>query len=57
MVAFANSLGGTLLIGVDDKGVIIGADTSNRAKSPRFRTPAVILSLHSMLRLKPWIMS
>jgi ATP-dependent DNA helicase RecG len=33
MVAFANSLGGTLLIGVDDKGVVIGADTSNRAKA------------------------
>ena len=33
MVAFANSLGGTLLIGVDDKGVIIGADTSNRANA------------------------
>jgi ATP-dependent DNA helicase RecG len=31
--AFANSLGGTLLIGVDDHGVIVGIDNINKAKA------------------------
>lgn len=29
VVAFANSMGGIILIGVDDNGSIIGTDTSN----------------------------
>jgi len=31
--AFANSLGGTLLIGVDDKGTIVGVEHINKAKA------------------------
>jgi ATP-dependent DNA helicase RecG len=33
MVAFANSLGGTLLVGIDDSGKVIGVEHANRAKA------------------------
>ena len=33
IVAFANSSGGTVLLGVDDAGEVVGVDTSNRVRS------------------------
>ena len=33
LVAFANSMGGIILIGVDDDGNIIGTDTSNNQRA------------------------
>jgi ATP-dependent DNA helicase RecG len=33
IAAFANSIGGTLLIGVDDKGTVVGVERINRAKA------------------------
>ena len=33
IVAFANSAGGTVLLGVDDAGEVVGVDTSNRTRS------------------------
>ena len=33
IVAFANSAGGTVLLGVDDAGEVVGVDTSNRIRS------------------------
>lgn len=33
IVAFANSAGGTVLVGVEDAGAVVGVDTSNRVRS------------------------
>jgi ATP-dependent DNA helicase RecG len=32
MVAFANSIGGMILIGIDDNGTVVGVDQPNRIK-------------------------